>query len=52
MDLLTKINENGIELPQCIIYHTVLANASLKPNKLLRRLKTNHSKCKNKYTYF
>jgi len=28
------INENGVDLPQCVICGIVLANASLKPNKL------------------
>lgn len=39
----TYINENGVDLPQCVICGNVLANASLKPNKLLRHLETNHN---------
>lgn len=46
------INENGIELAQCVICHTVLANASIKLNTFLRHLETNHSECKNKFTDF
>lgn len=44
----TYLRENNIDLPQCIICSTVLANASLKPNKLLRHLETNHVHYKNR----
>lgn len=37
----TYVNENGVDLPQCVICGIVLANASLKPNKLIRHLETN-----------
>lgn len=39
------LNEN---VPQCFICRITLANASLKPNKLIRHLKTNHNQYKNK----
>ncbi|KAL4132463.1 hypothetical protein QTP88_009607 [Uroleucon formosanum] len=48
----TYINENGVDLPQCFICGIVLANASLKPNKLLRHLETNHNEYRNKTTGF
>ncbi|CAI6369828.1 unnamed protein product [Macrosiphum euphorbiae] len=48
----TYINENGVDLPQCVICGNVLANASLKPNKLLRHLETNHNEYRNKTTDF
>ncbi|KAL4083263.1 hypothetical protein QTP88_028593 [Uroleucon formosanum] len=48
----TYINENGVDLPQCVICGIVLANASLKPNKLLRHLETNHNEYRNKTTDF
>lgn len=44
----TYLRENNIDLPQCIICSMVLANASLKPNKLLRHLETNHVHYKNR----
>lgn len=44
----TYLRENNIDLLQCIICSMVLANASLKPNKLLRHLETNHVHYKNR----
>lgn len=46
------INENGIDLQQCVICSIILANASLKLNKLLRHLETNHNEYRNKTTVF
>ncbi|XP_050528111.1 zinc finger BED domain-containing protein 5-like [Daktulosphaira vitifoliae] len=39
----TYFNENGTDVPQCVICSMTLANASLKPNKLIRHLETNHA---------
>lgn len=44
----TYLRENNIDLPQCIICSMVLANAFLKPNKLLHHLETNHVHYKNR----
>lgn len=40
--------ENDIDLPQCVICGNILANASLKDNKLLRHLETKHNNYKEK----
>lgn len=48
----TCIQENEIDLPQCVICGTVLANASLKTNKLLRHLEANHNEYKDKPAEF
>jgi len=48
----TYLRENNIDLPQCIICSMVLANASLKPNKLLSLLETNHVHYKNRNKEF
>lgn len=46
------MNENGVDLPQCVICGIVLSNASSKPNKLIRHLETNHNVYRNKNTDF
>ena len=50
----TYLHENNIDLPQCIICSMFLANAFLKPNKLLRHLEKNyvHYKNRNKDFFF
>ncbi|KAL4141935.1 hypothetical protein QTP88_004478 [Uroleucon formosanum] len=48
----TYINENGVNLPICVICGILLANASLKPNKHLRHLETNHNEYRNITTDF
>lgn len=43
----TYLNENGKDIPQCVICGMTLANASLKPNKLIRHMETSHVQYKN-----
>jgi len=40
--------ENVTDIPQCVIYGMILANSSLKSNKLIRHLETIHVQYKNK----
>lgn len=44
----TKTTINGKERPQCLVYLTVLASGSMKPNKLRRHLVTKHAELVNK----
>ncbi|KAL4104356.1 hypothetical protein QTP88_019657 [Uroleucon formosanum] len=43
----TYLNENGKDVPQCVICGITLANTSLKPNKLIRHMETSHAQYKN-----
>lgn len=44
----TFVNDNGIDVPQYLIFGIILTNASLKPNEFLKHLKTSHLQYKNK----
>ena len=39
----TRIVNNGIEKPQCVLCNVVLSAESMRPSKLKRHLKTTHS---------
>ena len=41
-------NENGIDMPLCVICGEALANSSLIPNKMMRHLETQHPELKSK----
>jgi len=43
----TYLNKNGKDVPQCVICGMTLANASLKPNKLISHMETSHAQYKN-----
>lgn len=48
----TVIKDGHIDLPQCVICESVLANSSMKANKLQRHFHTNHGQYKDKPVEF
>ncbi|XP_060858960.1 SCAN domain-containing protein 3-like [Metopolophium dirhodum] len=46
----TYLNENGKDVPQCVICGMTFANASLKPNKLIRHMETSHAQYKKLFS--
>lgn len=44
----TVIEKNGIQLPQCVICHSILSNDAMRPSRLQRHLMTNHLALKDK----
>lgn len=44
----TLIENDGVQKPQCVIYHVVLRNDPLRPDRLERNLTTAHTMPKEK----